>query len=71
MLDKNQSLNIKFGSQAYKVCDNDFNVEVRKGRLVLKEGMGIRTILRFLEYFEEDVEFIINNEKDNCRNYNS
>jgi hypothetical protein len=70
MITKNHSL-INLDNQAYKACDNDFKVEIRKNRVVLKKGRGIRTILGFLEYFGKDVEFIITNKKDNCRHCNS
>jgi hypothetical protein len=33
--------------------------------------MGIQTILGFLECIGKDVKFIIDNEKDNCRNCNN
>jgi hypothetical protein len=71
MTNKNQSLSTKLSNQEYKACGNDFKIEVRNGRIILNEETGIRTILGFLEYFEKDVQFIVGNEKDNYRNYNS
>jgi len=36
MITKNHSL-INLDNQVYKVCDNDFKVEIRKSRIFLKK----------------------------------
>ncbi|KZX11069.1 hypothetical protein [Methanobrevibacter filiformis] len=64
-------------AQSVNLCDDvyksldDLKIQMKNSRILLKEEMGIFTILGLQEYFEKQLEFIIDNKGDECRDCSS